>query len=129
MLLICFGAAFRSALDAPLKSAVFAPLRMCGPGDPLACYAVNQVRASSSPHRLQDARPRRAVDAARSRRRGDRISPYVNSCVSLRSSASDVTRCSRSHTPTRETDWVGKSHQAPTPGPYTVVASQNCSCR
>src|SRR5689334_3723231 len=39
------------------------------------------------------------------------------------SSAADLTtRYIPSHTPSLETDSVGKSHRAPTPGPDTVVA-------
>jgi hypothetical protein len=53
----------------------------------------------------------------------------------LASARQDITgvdsrpRCSRSHTPSLETDWVGKSHRAPTPGPDTFVAWHSCSCR
>jgi hypothetical protein len=46
------------------------------------------------------------------------------------SSAADLTtRYIPSHTPSLETDSVGKSHRAPTPGPDTVVACHSCSCR
>jgi hypothetical protein len=46
------------------------------------------------------------------------------------SSAADLTtRYIPSHTPSLETDWVGKTHRAPTPGPDTVVAWHSCSCR
>src|SRR5262249_15413473 len=46
------------------------------------------------------------------------------------SSAADLTtRYIPSQTPSLETDSVGKSHRAPTPGPDTVVAWHSCSCR
>src|SRR5262249_7392935 len=46
------------------------------------------------------------------------------------SSAADLTtRYIPSRTPSLETDSVGKSHRAPTPGPDTVVAWHSCSCR
>jgi hypothetical protein len=41
----------------------------------------------------------------------------------------DSPRCSRSRKPSLETDSVGKSHRAPTPGPDTFVAWHSCSCR
>jgi hypothetical protein len=46
------------------------------------------------------------------------------------SSAADLTTSYiPSHTPSLDTDAVGKSHRAPTPGPDTVVAWHSCSCR
>src|SRR6266851_2234481 len=46
------------------------------------------------------------------------------------SSAADLTtRYIPSRTACPETDWVGKSHRAPTPGPDNVVAWHSCSCR
>src|SRR6266404_2426033 len=45
------------------------------------------------------------------------------------SAANLTTRYIPSHTPSLETDSVGKSHRVPTPGPNTVVASHSCSCR
>src|SRR5262245_31869728 len=46
------------------------------------------------------------------------------------SSAADLTtRYMPSHTPSLETDSVGKTRRAPTPGPDTVVAWHSCSCR
>src|SRR5262245_36466054 len=46
------------------------------------------------------------------------------------SSASDLNpRCSRSHTPTRETDWVGKSRRGPTPSHSIDRTTNSCSCR
>src|SRR5262249_55278955 len=46
-----------------------------------------------------------------------------------RSSSATDPRCSRSHTPTRETDWVGKSRRGPGPSPSIDQTTNSCSCR
>src|SRR6516165_5069202 len=59
---------------------------------------------------------------------GERVSHWRRTRRS--SSASDLTRRSRSHTPTRETDWVGKSRRrGPGPSPSIHQTTNSCSCR
>jgi hypothetical protein len=92
--------------------------------------------------RLIDLPPEFAACPLRPRKRTSfQLIPAASSLRTLRglaglsvpargSSAADLTTSYiPSRTPSLETDSVGKTRRAPTPGPDTVVAWHRCSCR